>query len=521
MKLNPFREKPRLSVKSAWLRDPLLVEGAFRLLATLAFIFTAAAITVLLLYLYPEATIYVLPVQIILLLIGVSVILVLIRRVYREVIKPMDSVRSWAARMREGDYSAELNVPIRGEFARLLHDLSDMGHWYKEIAFEGDDRFSDQVRQMARKTRLLEILYDIAATISVSRDLKEVLARFLKLSADITHAHTALVRLTTDDGDMLLIDTVGQDKEHFKERVSMAEVIPGRHSRVKSVYVTAPEVSVDFSDVDNIDGTFECIIIPLLHQGDVMGSYHFLVDQSVASLSYDLHELFTSIGYHLGMAVHKAHLDNEANKQTIFRERLTLAHELHDSLAQTMVSLRFQCKALEDSLAKENLQSAGKDVDKLRAGVDKANVELRELLAHFRAPIDERGLVPALTDLLKKFREENQLLVFSQFDCDDLRPPMHIQRQVIRIVQEALANVKKHADAHTVRLLLRTTGDGRCDLLLEDDGHGFEGEVSGDAGEHIGLKVMQERAAHIYAELNVESEPGEGTRVELNFSLND
>jgi two-component system nitrate/nitrite sensor histidine kinase NarX len=186
-----------------------------------------------------------------------------------------------------------------------------------------------------------------------------------------------------------------------------------------------------------------------------------------------------------------------------------------------VVSLRFQCKALDDSLSKQNLQSASQDVEKLRAGVDRANVELRELLAHFRAPIDERGLKPALTDILNKFREENQLLVFSQFYCQDPRPPMHIQRQVIRIAQEALANVKKHADAHTVRLLLRVSDDGLCDLLIEDDGHGFEGEVAGDDGEHVGLKVMQERAAYINALLNVESEPGEGTRVELQFSLQD
>lgn len=517
MNWNPFRTKSRFNIESAWLRDPLLVEGAFRLLAMLAIVFMAAAITVVALYLHPEAKNYILTAQIILLMVGVSVIMVLVRRVYREVIKPMDTVRSWAARMREGDYSAELAVPIRGEFARLLQDFSEMGRWYKDLALEGDDRFSDQVRQMARKTRLLEILYDIAATISVSSNLNDVLTRFLRLSVDILHARIGLVRLATDDGDMLLVDVVGADKDQFRKRLSVAEAIPGQQARVKSVYVTAPDVSPDFAGFPDDDGMLECVIIPLLHQGDVMGSYHLLIDQSVSSLSYDLHELFTSIGYHLGMAVHKAHMDNEANKQTIFRERLTLAHELHDSLAQTMVSLRFQCKALDDSIAKKNLESANKDVVKLRDGVDKANVELRELLAHFRAPIDERGLVPALSDMLKKFREENQILVFSQFDCHDPRPPVHYKRQIIRIAQEALANVKKHADAHIVRLLLRVSDEGQYYMLIEDDGHGFGGEVSGNAGEHVGLSVMQERAAHIDAELNVESEPGEGTRVELSF----
>ena len=94
---------------------------------------------------------------------------------------------------------------------------------------------------------------------------------------------------------------------------------------------------------------------------------------------------------------------------------------------------------------------------------------------------------------------------------------MHIQRQVIRIAQEALANVKKHADATIVRLLLRVSESGQYYLLIEDDGHGFEDEATGNAGEHVGLKVMQERAAHIDAQLSIESEPEEGTRVELRF----
>ena len=98
---------------------------------------------------------------------------------------------------------------------------------------------------------------------------------------------------------------------------------------------------------------------------------------------------------------------------------------------------------------------------------------------------------------------------------------MHIQRQVIRIVQEALANVKKHADASILRLLLRVSDQNDYYLLIEDDGHGFEGGVRGKAGEHVGLKVMRERAEYINAKLSVESEPGEGTRLELSFSVSD
>lgn len=520
MGIVPANLKPGGSSADSWSRNTLLAGSAFKLLVLLFFVFTAAAITILVLYLAPELKRYVIAAQIILLVTGLSISVALARRVYREVLKPMDSVRLWASRMRKGDYSTEISLPQRGEFAGLLKDLTDMGRWYRDASLEGDDDVSEQIREMARKTRLLEILYDIAASISVSRDLDDILTRFLRLSTDITSAKAAVVRLTTLEGEMRLVNAIHEGKDKLQERISMADVIPGHSARVKSVYVTDPEQSPDFSALYSDSDLYECVTVPLLYRGDVMGSYQLLLDQTVSSLSYDLHELFTSIGHHLGLAIHKAHLDDEAQKQSIFRERLILAHELHDSLAQSMASLRFQCKALEGSVNRSDLDLAAREVIKLRDGVDKANVELRELLAHFRAPVDERDLVSAISDLLKKFRDKSSILVFSQFDCNKPNPPMHVQQQVLRIIQEALANIHKHADAHIVRLLLRCPDEGKCYLLIEDDGHGFEssGESAGKAGEHIGLKVMQERAAHIDASLGVESEPGEGTRVELNFS---
>ncbi len=515
-----FRSKSRSLISNPWMRDPVLVGSTFRLLISLSIIFFAAALTIISLYFYPEYRSAILLIQLLLLLTGVSIVFMLARRVYMEVIKPIGSVRSWASRMREGDYSAELAVPIEGEFAGLLQDLTEMGRWYKEVGLEGDEKVTEQVRQMARKTRLLEILYDIAATISASRNLDEVLNRFLDIAVEITHARSALVRLTTTDGDMQLASAQGERADEYAERVALADVIPGHGAKVKSVYVISPGVSEDFSRFSDYAADLECVIVPLLHHGEVMGSYQLLIDQTQSSLSYDLHELLTSIGFHLGLAVHKAQLDEEAKQQSIFRERLTLAHELHDSLAQSIVSLRFQCKALESSVQDSDLKQADKEIGRLREGVDRANVELRELLAHFRAPIDQRGIVPVLTDMMKQFREDNDILVFSQFHGDEVNPPMHIQRQVVRIVQEALANVRKHADAHMVRLLLKLNFDGNGQLLIEDDGHGFE-EATEDnltSGDHIGLKVMQERAAYIDADLSLESEPGEGTRVELHFS---
>ena len=508
-----------------WASNPILVGGgALRLGVLLILLFVAIAATIIVLYVYPQQRFLIVPLQIALLLLCVLVLFILARRVYLEIIQPISSVRSWASRIREGDYSAQFTLPSRGEFASLLRELSQMGRWYKEIGVESEQQMSNQVLQMARKTRLLEILYDIAATISVSRDLNEVLKRFLHISLEITHGRAALVRLTADDGDMALLAAIGERSDKYQARIPLVDVIPKAGSKINSVYVIAPSNCPDFKhfaddSVEDDSAELECVIVPLLHQGEVKGAYAILIDQAISSMSYDLHELLTSMGFHLGLAVHKAHLDAEAQQQTISKERLILAHELHDSLAQSMAGMRFQSKVLQDSIAQANLKNASEEIARLYDGIERANMELRALLAHFRAPIDQRGLVAALDGLLKQFREQNDVLVFSQFECHDVAPPLHVQRQVIRIVQEGLANIHKHAKASIVRLMLRVFGENKCHLLLEDDGHGFamRENAGGEAGRHIGIKVMQERADFIGAQLTIESEVNEGTRVELIF----
>jgi two-component system nitrate/nitrite sensor histidine kinase NarX len=89
---------------------------------------------------------------------------------------------------------------------------------------------------------------------------------------------------------------------------------------------------------------------------------------------------------------------------------------------------------------------------------------------------------------------------------------------VVRIVQEALANIRKHSHAQHVRIRLKGDSAGRYSVLVEDDGTGITPrKASGGPGEHIGLTVMQERAEELDGKLHIESEPEEGTRVSLKF----
>jgi two-component system, NarL family, nitrate/nitrite sensor histidine kinase NarX len=233
--------------------------------------------------------------------------------------------------------------------------------------------------------------------------------------------------------------------------------------------------------------------------------------------SGEMHELLASIGRQLGLAVEKARLDYEANLLPRMQERANLANELHDSLAQTLASLRFQVRVLDDSLHQGDESAVWAEMERVESSLEEANWELRELIRHFRAPVHRRGLIPAIGAAVSRFRKETRTNTFFQNQWDEIELPDESEVHVLRIVQESLANIRKHSHADNVRVLL-SRHEQAYRVLIEDDGEGFSEVEGGETlDDHFGMSIMQERAALIGGDLKVESELGEGTRILLSF----
>jgi two-component system nitrate/nitrite sensor histidine kinase NarX len=265
-------------------------------------------------------------------------------------------------------------------------------------------------------------------------------------------------------------------------------------------------------------GELEMIAVPLQYRGKVLGVYNLFTSEKDLVRREDMQELLTSIGHHLGMAIEKARLDEEANLLSIMEERTRLAHELHDSLAQSLASLRFQVRVLDETLHEGREEALWEELERIENSLDEAYIELRELIAHFRAPMDKRGLIPAVEQAVKRFRRETEIHTFLQQEWGNTSLPADTEMQVLRIIQESLANIRKHSQANTVRVMLKALPGNEFQVLVEDDGVGMGEPVSGAPGEHVGLKILQERASRIGGKLRIESESGEGTRILLRFS---
>jgi two-component system nitrate/nitrite sensor histidine kinase NarX len=260
------------------------------------------------------------------------------------------------------------------------------------------------------------------------------------------------------------------------------------------------------------------ITIPVRYSGKTLGVFHLLLDDTDLIEKKEIIQLFTSIGRHLGIVVEKVKLENNARRLSIIKERTSLANELHDSLAQTLASLRYQVTMVEETVGQSRDRTGILQIRTIKEGLDQANSQLRELLAHFRTRMDERGLLPAIGTLVERFEKQTGIAVYFQNEVTEPILSPAVEVQVLHIVQEALSNIRKHSQANNVRVLIRSDENGNYYVLVEDDGQGIQGhDEEAGPGEHVGLSIMKERAERISGTFSIETEPGEGTRVELRF----
>lgn len=363
----------------------------------------------------------------------------------------------------------------------------------------------------------LVLLYRIASTLNAVNEKSQTFHDFLILLKQHFSAAAGSIQLITDDGLMDLIAYFGFTEEQ-------ANTI--QHAPIDGqLFTFETEITDDIHIRENKLGIASLppkqLCIPVRYKIQPLGVINLFVDDELC-ITEELAYLLLSIGAHLGEFIVRVNIVEYNNHQLIKNERNIIANELHDSLAQTLASLRFQVRILDQSLQPVGDFMAYKTIESIEHALDEASSDLRELITYCRVPIEQQGLASAIKRAVEKFRKETGIHIKLQCNEQPLNLPSNIELNAYRIVQEALTNIKKHASANIVRVLFTHDGQGNVRILVENDGKGFDQrKINSSDGEHLGLSIMKERAKHIGGELKVETEPDEGTRVELKFQYQD
>jgi signal transduction histidine kinase len=217
-----------------------------------------------------------------------------------------------------------------------------------------------------------------------------------------------------------------------------------------------------------------------------------------------------------GLIVHNARLIVQVEYQAVVDERTRLAREIHDGLAQTLAFLKIQSAQMQYFLQQGRLDRLHETLAASHQTLGEAYQDARQAIDNLRS-LPETSTRDWLLHIARDFEASSGLPVDSSSVCVEYELPPTLRAQLIRIVQEALSNVRKHAHASSVILSVEQHGDNLV-LEVQDDGLGFDPARTGGEA-HYGLIGMRERAAMIGAELEVEAQPGAGTRVRLHLPL--
>lgn len=369
------------------------------------------------------------------------------------------------------------------------------------------------------------ILAEITADLAAGEDLRALLQRFLEPVVRLARARAGTVRMLSEDGERFeLVSTLG-----LPGSLRVTEQMVDRHCGFCGQGLEEGRI-VWTDDLRSCarrtgepaffgEGCHGALAVPLRHGGRVLGIYNLFFGQRQRPDAAVL-AVLRSVGELLGLALEKHRLEAENLRSTVAHERQLMAAEVHDVLAQDLTFVKMRLPLLRDAIQAGNQESALAFLDDIRETVGDAHASVREIVTHFRTGIDPRGLGVALDALATRFGTRTGIALQVDPRLAELRLPQAAQQEVFHIVQEALANVERHAHARHGWLVLEP-GLDRVELRIEDDGVGSTApNREGDAdAAHYGLHIMRERAQRIGGALAVEARPGGGTRVRLSLPL--
>ncbi len=212
----------------------------------------------------------------------------------------------------------------------------------------------------------------------------------------------------------------------------------------------------------------------------------------------------------------------------MLQERERLARELHDGVAQVLAFMTTQGQTIHRLLARGEIAEADAHVGRLIEVAGEADTDLRESIHGLRAAFDAQGLLATLATYLGQYekRYDIQTTLRAPLSPGDVAIDPLAEVQLLRIVQEALTNARKHAHASSVCVTF-IADDGHAQVTVRDDGCGFDPQAAAGSGldpsddprGRVGLRVMRERAEEAGGTLAVQSAPGEGTQVVVTVPL--
>jgi two-component system nitrate/nitrite sensor histidine kinase NarX len=432
------------------------------------------------------------------------------------VLEPLRRLGAAIASLRGGHLGVRVSALQTVEFQELADGFNAMAERLEAHYATLEDTVRLKTADLQAQRERLSALYEVSAFVAKAETLDEMARGFVKMVRRIARADGIALRWSDSDNRrylMLAQDGLPPSFAAEEQCLQAGDCHCGQATEATPSRII-PIRSADPSRDHCGKAGFETLMtVPVSLHHRIHGEIDLFFRTPAVSTDID-RSLIELLAHHLAGGMEGLRAAAVEKEAAVSNERGLLAQELHDSIAQSLAFLKIQVQLLRKALARDDGPGAQRTLGEIETGVLESYGDVRELLMHFRTRADAEDIEPALRTTLRKFQLQTGLSTDIEVEGHGVALPNDVQIQVLHIVQEALSNVRKHAGARAVKLKVEQAPQWR--FTVADDGDGFDTE--GAVGEdHVGLRIMAERACRIGAQLDVRSAPGGGTAVSLTL----
>ncbi|WP_186454026.1 ATP-binding protein [Denitratisoma sp. DHT3] len=439
------------------------------------------------------------------------------------IVRPMRALQEGIQRMTADDFSVRLRVESNDEFGELANGFNLMANHLQDLYQTLEQRVESKTQSLEEKNQELATLYEITAFLNEPMSTEALCNGFLHRTLRAIGADGGTLRLYAEkDQELYLLAHEGVSNEFAQREASLqcgecvcGEAVSIDGSIETDVREAAARLPLAYCKQEGIRTV---AAFPIVYDRRVIGVYT-LMFRLPRKLTPSERHLLETLGQNLAVTVENQRLQASEKELAVAGERNLMAQELHDSIAQGLAFLNIQIQLMSESLRQGKQEEARETLARIREGVQESYDDVRELLVHFRTRVEPEGLDTAVAKVLKKLEAQSGIATTLVVSGKGLSLPHDEESQALHIIQEALSNARKHSGAKSLEVRLERQPE-KLTVTITDDGRGFSPERETDPlteHQHVGLKIMQERAQRIGGVCQVHSVPGKGTTVMLTL----
>jgi two-component system nitrate/nitrite sensor histidine kinase NarX len=438
---------------------------------------------------------------------------------YLWIVGPVTRMQAGIARMSEDDLGVRLPIENEDEFGVLAQAFNHMADHVQSVHRTLEERVLAKTSKLQEQNQEVSTLYEIAGFLAGPHPIEELCQGFLRRIMHKMQADGGTVRILDSQSDNMHITVhEGISEKMIEEEhcIKKDDCLCGAATQQGIILVR------DFRLLDQQkryrcqeEGYVSLAVFQILTREQVIGSFslHFTKERQVTSEERRLLEI---LGKNIGSAIENQRLIAREKEFAVSQERNLLAQGLHDSIAQGLNFLNLQVQMLEDALKRNDTEEISDIAPLLRAGVQESYEDVRELLLNFRTRLQDSNLESEMRNVVSKFQRQTGVHGQIEFVGNGAQLAPEQQLQVLFILQEALSNIRKHAQASEVHVRVDNGRDFM--MTVHDNGQGFDVDTVHEKGEsHVGLRIMVERAARLSAQFEILSKIGKGTTISLQL----